>query len=201
LKLRKYETLIIARPELNPDQIKELVSRLEQKIADNGGKLIEVSDWGLRKLAYPIRIRGEKFFYGHYFLLVYAGNGQVIKELEDYMKLIDETFRFQTVKLADKVEALEEEVIWREELVPEVRLREDGEGLEVVEPPRERRIPKEQMVQISTAPKLAEEKKEEAPAPEEQPPEEQPEPEEASASPEPDAESAPSQPEPEEEKE
>ena len=171
MKLRKYETLIICRPELSSEQFKELVNRLKEKIESTQGKLLEVCDWGLRKLAYPIKRRGEKFFYGHYFLLTYAGNGQVVKELEDFMKLIDETFRFQTVKLADKVEAISEEIIWREQVVPEVRLREDGEGLEVYEPPRERKVPREKMFKVTIAPSTApsekekiEEKAEEAPS-------------------------------------
>jgi len=146
LKLRKYETLVIARPEFEKDRIKDLVSRLKERIERNGGQLLEVSDWGVRRLCYPIRLRGEKFFYGYYFLMTFLGNLKGINEIENYMKLIDDTIRFQTVRLSDTAEKIElAEPIWREQIVPEVKLREDGEGMEVVEPSRERKISREEM--------------------------------------------------------
>lgn len=119
---------------------------------------MEVVDWGLRRLAYSIRLRGEKFFYGRYLLLVYAGNGKVVKELEDYMKLIDDTFRFNSYVVSEEAPALEQaEPIWREEVIPEVRLRDDGEGLEVVEPSRQRKLSKEEMYRPKIAQKAPEE--------------------------------------------
>ena len=158
MKTRKYETLLIARPEFEKDQIKDLVKRLDERIVRNQGKLMEVVDWGLRRLAYPIRLRGEKFFYGRYILLVYAGNGKVVKEMEDYMKLIDDTFRFNSYMISDEVAPLEQaEPIWREEVIPEIRLRDDGEGLEVVEPSRQRKLSKEEMYRPRVAEKVVKE--------------------------------------------
>jgi small subunit ribosomal protein S6 len=146
LKTRKYETVLIARPEFEKEQIQELVKRLSERIERNQGKLMEVVDWGLRKLAYPIRLRGEKFFYGRYVALVYAGNGKVVKELEDYMKLIDDTYRFSSFVASEEVTPMEQpEPIWREEIVPEIKLRDDGEGLEVIEPSRLRKLSKDEM--------------------------------------------------------
>jgi small subunit ribosomal protein S6 len=165
LKNRKYETLLCARPEYEKDQLKELVTRLSERIERNQGKLVEVVDWGLRKLAYPIRLRGEKFFYGRYLLLVYAGNGKVVKELEDYMKLIEDTFRFNTYVVSEEVPALEQaEPIWREEVIPEVRLRDDGEGLEVIEASRTRKLSKDEMYRPKLAQKAPEEGVPAAPA-------------------------------------
>ena len=158
MKTRKYETLLIARPEFEKDQIKDLVKRLDERIVRNQGKLMEVVDWGLRRLAYPIRLRGEKFFYGRYILLVYAGNGKVVKEMEDYMKLIDDTFRFNSYMISEEVAPLEQaEPIWRDEVIPEIRLRDDGEGLEVVEPSRQRKLSKEEMYRPRVAEKVAKE--------------------------------------------
>ena len=146
MKTRKYETLLIARPEFEKEQLQDLVKRLQERIERNQGRLLEVSDWGLRKLAYPIRLRGEKFYYGRYLLLTYAGNGKAVKELEDYMKLIDDTFRFNSYMVSEEVTPIEQaEPVWREELVPEIRLRDDGEGLEVVEPSKQRKVTREEM--------------------------------------------------------
>lgn len=165
MKTRKYETMIIARPEFEKDQIKELVSRLKERIERNGGQLQEVVDWGVRRLAYPIRVRGAKFFYGNYFLLVYAGDGKSINELESYMKLIDEVVRFQTVMVSEEVEKVEiAEPVWREQLVAELRGREDEEGIELIEPSRQRKLSKEEMYRSKPVEKVAEESAAEKPA-------------------------------------
>lgn len=174
MKNGKYETLLIARPDLEKEQIKELVKRLKERIERREGKLFQVDDWGLRKLAYPIRSRGEKFYYGNYLLLSYLGNGGTVKELEDYLKLIDETFRFQTEQVGrgeitallprnEEGEEMElKEPIWREVVVPEIKLREDGEGLEVVEPSRDRKLSREQLYRSRITEKPSKEKIEEA---------------------------------------
>jgi len=173
LKSGKYETLLIARPDLEKEQIKELVHRLKERMERQAGRLIEVADWGLRKLAYPIRSSGEKFYYGNYLLLVYLGNGRTVKELENYLKLIDESFRYQTEQVGtgeitallprnEEGEVMElKEPIWREVVVPEMRTREDGEGLEVVEPSRDRKLPREQLYRSRIAEKPGREKIEE----------------------------------------
>jgi len=156
LKTRKYETVVIARPEFNQDQIKDLAARLKERIERNQGQLLEVVDWGVRKLAYPIRLRGEKFYYGYYFLLIFSGNGAGINELESYMKLIDEVVRFQTVRIADTAEKVElAEPVWREQVVPELKVREEGEGLETVEPSRQRKLSREEMYRPRVAEKPA----------------------------------------------
>jgi len=156
LKTRKYETVVIARPEFNQDQIKDLAARLKERIERNQGQLLEVVDWGVRKLAYPIRLRGEKFYYGYYFLLIYSGNGAGINEMESYMKLIDEVVRFQTVRIADTAEKVElAEPVWREQVVPELKVREEGEGLETVEPSRQRKLSREEMYRPRVAEKPA----------------------------------------------
>lgn len=156
MKTRKYETLLIARPEFEKEQIEDLVKRLSERIERNQGKLLEVSDWGLRKLAYPIRLRGEKFFYGRYLLLVYGGTGRAVKELEDYMKLIDDTFRFNSYVVSEEAPTMDQaEPVWREEVVPELRLRDDGEGLEVIEPSKQRKLSKEDLYRPKAAEKPA----------------------------------------------
>lgn len=158
MKTRKYETIFIARPEYEKEQLEGLVQRLSDRIERGQGKLMEVSDWGLRRLAYPIRIRGEKFFYGRYLLLIYSGTGQTVKELEDHMKLIDDTFRFNSYLISEEVAAIEQpEPVWREEVVPEIKLRDDGEGLEVVEPSRLRKLSKEEMYRPRAAEKMVKE--------------------------------------------
>lgn len=102
--MNKYETLFIAKPSLTDDQVEAVVTRLTDRIGRSDGKVAAIDYWGIRRLAYPILYRGERFRRGYYVLLTYAGGGQTVEEVERNIKIIDDTFRYMTVKLADKID-------------------------------------------------------------------------------------------------
>lgn len=61
---RKYEVLLLIKPELNKDELKELISQVEEKL---GGKIKSKEEWGIRELAYKID-KDTKAFYVHYYI-------------------------------------------------------------------------------------------------------------------------------------
>ncbi|MDD4532605.1 MAG: 30S ribosomal protein S6 [Bacilli bacterium] len=63
--LKKYEIMYILKPELDAEGVKAESASLQKIIVDNGGKVIDVNEWGLRTLAYPIK----KEVKGYYFVL------------------------------------------------------------------------------------------------------------------------------------
>ena len=52
--VRNYETLLLLSPELGEENRKELIDGLLAIIEREQGKLVEVDDWGVRTLAYPV---------------------------------------------------------------------------------------------------------------------------------------------------
>jgi small subunit ribosomal protein S6 len=60
----RYETLILANPEITSDEIKSLEENIERIVKKNGGELKSFERWGKYRLAYPV----EKHEYGVYFL-------------------------------------------------------------------------------------------------------------------------------------
>lgn len=96
--MRQFETLLLLSPELSVDTRETLLNGLVGIIEREGGKVIEVDQWGMRDLAYPVR----KQMRGYYVRLVYAAPNQLIAELERNIRLNDNIFKFLTVKLADK---------------------------------------------------------------------------------------------------
>lgn len=66
----RYETLLLAIPEITADESSALESHIEKTIKDNGGSLISLDRWGKYRLAYPI----EKNEYGVYFLVRFETN-------------------------------------------------------------------------------------------------------------------------------
>lgn len=93
--MRKYETIYIVQPDLTEDAIKALTEKVNEVIASQSGSCVRLEDWGMRKLAYPIKKQAR----GRYFYLNFDGTPALIFELERRLRLDDRILRYQSVKL------------------------------------------------------------------------------------------------------
>lgn len=94
--MRKYETVIISDPDLQDQARTDLLDKVRNIIARENGILLDVDDWGSKKLAYEI----NKKLRGHYFCLTYGGTGELVKELERILKLSDDVMKYMTILLS-----------------------------------------------------------------------------------------------------
>jgi small subunit ribosomal protein S6 len=94
--MRKYETVIISDPDLQDQARTDLLDKVRNIIARENGILLDVDDWGSKKLAYEI----NKKLRGHYFCLTYGGTGDLVKELERILKLSDDVMKYMTILLS-----------------------------------------------------------------------------------------------------
>jgi small subunit ribosomal protein S6 len=92
--LRTYEVAFIAAPNTADDDLSKLNSQIEQIVADRGGKITKVDNWGRRKLAYRI----GKFDEGVYTFVHVEGSGKEISELERRLRVTDFVIRYLTVR-------------------------------------------------------------------------------------------------------
>lgn len=97
--MRKFETLLLLLPELSADNREGIINALTAIIEREKGIMVEVDNWGMRDLAYPVR----KLMRGYYVRLVYNAPAELIAELERIVRITDGIFKFVTVKLADEV--------------------------------------------------------------------------------------------------
>ncbi len=107
MRVRRYETVFVLRPDLEEQELRDTVSRFEQVLTRQAGTLIKREDWGIRKLAYDVK----RFSKGYYVILDYIGPTTLVSELERNMKINEKVMKFLTVKKADKIdmEAIEKE--------------------------------------------------------------------------------------------
>ncbi len=98
MKLRYYETFYLLHPELGEEQRTESIDRFQQIIKDQGGEIVEVDPWPLRKLAYRV----EKQTQGYYVLMEYGARADSISELERNLRLDEGVMKFITVKKDDE---------------------------------------------------------------------------------------------------
>lgn len=93
--LNQYESVFIATPVLSDAQLKELVTKFSNFVAENGGEVIHEEDWGLKKLAYPIQKKST----GFYHLLEFKAAPTLIEKLETQYRRDERIIRFLTFRL------------------------------------------------------------------------------------------------------
>ena len=101
--MRTYEIAFIAAPNTADDDLSKLNSQIEQIIADRGGKITKVDNWGRRKLAYRI----GKFDEGVYTFVYVEGSGQEIAEVERRLRVTDFVIRHLTVRTDEALKRAE----------------------------------------------------------------------------------------------
>jgi len=95
--LRKYENLLLLSPELSAEERQVILDNLTAIMVREGGKILEVNEWGMRDLAYAVR----KMDRGYYVLINSVMPGAAVAELERNIRITDGILKFVTVKLAD----------------------------------------------------------------------------------------------------
>ena len=91
-----YESVIIGRQDLTPNQFEELTDEFIKIIESFKGVLKKRENWGLRNLAYKIN-KNRK---GHYVLLNIDGSSDAIVEYERLMRLNEDIIRFLTIGIS-----------------------------------------------------------------------------------------------------
>ncbi|MBC7962753.1 MAG: 30S ribosomal protein S6 [Steroidobacteraceae bacterium] len=95
--MRKYETIFILQPELSEDDIKSVTTKAQDVISSYKGECFRMDDWGIRKLAYPIK----KCARGRYYYVRFDGDSALIAELERRLRLDEKVLRYQSVNITD----------------------------------------------------------------------------------------------------
>ncbi len=94
--MNHYETVFILTPVLSDEQMKEAVSDFKAVLKENGAEIVNEENWGLKKLAYPIKKKST----GFYQLLQFkAESGDVVEKLEIQYRRDDRVIRFLTMSL------------------------------------------------------------------------------------------------------
>ncbi|MFC1827565.1 30S ribosomal protein S6, partial [Thermodesulfobacteriota bacterium] len=106
--MRRYETILIVRPNIAEDEIEVVINRAGSTIEGDGGTIIRIDKWGLKKLAYLIQKESQ----GYYVYIDYAGIPASVSEIERIFRIDDKILKYLTVKLADSCdpEAIKEEL-------------------------------------------------------------------------------------------
>ena len=102
-QVRQYELVYIMSPDATEPEVAELHTQVEAIITRYQGELVKTENWGRRKLAFRIGKHRE----GTYVLEVFKGTGELTKELDRRLKVIDSVIRHLCVRVDEDLRLAE----------------------------------------------------------------------------------------------
>ena len=93
--MKNYETVFILNPVLSEDQAKDTVEKFTKVLTKAKAVIINVEQWGLKKMAYPIQNKST----GFYNLVEFAAAPETIQTLETEFRRDESVIRFLTTVL------------------------------------------------------------------------------------------------------
>ncbi len=93
--MRNYESLYIVHPEVVGDELTAVMNKFEKVLTDQQVEILKLDNWGVKKLAYPIK----KVARGNYIQVLFSAAPEVVAEYERRLRLDEQILRFLTVRL------------------------------------------------------------------------------------------------------
>ena len=100
---RQYELVYILTPEASEAQAAELHTQIEHIVQRFTGTIEKTENWGRRKLAYEIGHHRE----GTYVVETIRGSGELMKEIDRRLRVIDSVIRHLIVRVDDDLRVAE----------------------------------------------------------------------------------------------
>ena len=90
-----YEHTIIAKQDVSPSQIKQLIEKYSKIVEKLEGDVVKTENWGLLNLSYIIN-KNRK---GNYIHFKIKGKSKIISELEKNEKIDKNLLKYMTIKV------------------------------------------------------------------------------------------------------
>ena len=96
----RYETTIIVKPDLANDQMKNLISSIDQFFTENNTSIGYREDWGIKNLKFSIK----KYSKGSFKFIRFISNSDFPKKLDGFLKFNSDCLRFLITKSTNELE-------------------------------------------------------------------------------------------------
>lgn len=115
--MRRYETTVILDSDLSEEERTPVFERLSGLIPQYKGFLVNIDEWGVKKLAYEIKKKPR----GYYALIDFCGHGDLVGEIERFFRIDDRILKYMTVLVDENanVERIKEEIAEKEKKAAE----------------------------------------------------------------------------------
>lgn len=95
--MHDYELVALINPEVDEEGVSKIIDKVTQSVNGRGGSVEEVSNWGKRKLAYPLK----KFMEAGYVVARFKLMPKSVKEVEKEVGSFGDILRYLVVKVGD----------------------------------------------------------------------------------------------------
>src|SRR5258706_16422939 len=95
---RQYELVYILPPDSTEAQVAEVQTQIEEVVSRLHGQIASTDNWGRKRLAYEIARHKE----GFYVLQTINGSGELMKELDRRLKVMDIVIRHMVVRVDEE---------------------------------------------------------------------------------------------------
>jgi small subunit ribosomal protein S6 len=102
-QVRQYELVYILPPDTTEEQAAELHQQIESVVARMNGQIEKSEHWGRRRMAYEIAHQKE----GVYVLEVINGSGDLMRELDRRLRVLDQVMRHMIVRVDQEKRVVE----------------------------------------------------------------------------------------------
>jgi small subunit ribosomal protein S6 len=100
---RQYELVYIIPPDSTEQQVAEVHDQVAAVVSRLSGTIERTDNWGRRKLAYEIGPHKE----GVYVLEVINGSGELMKEIDRRLKVLDQVVRHLIVRVDEEKKVID----------------------------------------------------------------------------------------------
>ena len=97
--LREYEITSIFNAQLTDEEKRKIQEKYEDILLANGGEMVKKSDWGVKKLTFPMK--GQ--YRGHYVHYDLTSNAANLAEAERLMRIDDNVLRYLSIRVGDNI--------------------------------------------------------------------------------------------------
>ncbi|MFH1784499.1 MAG: 30S ribosomal protein S6 [bacterium] len=93
--MKSYETIVIFNPKLAVEEVDQTVSKIENIITSNGGKVTAVNKWGVKKTEHSTKGHQE----GFYVHITFDGPGELVSTLIQQYRVTVPIIKHLTTKV------------------------------------------------------------------------------------------------------
>ncbi len=92
--MNKYELAVVLSAKLEDDDRAAELEKVKDLVTRSGGTIIDVDEWGRRKLAYEIQHMKEGFYY----FIHFESNPDTPAQIESRIRIMENVIRYLCVK-------------------------------------------------------------------------------------------------------
>ena len=92
--MNKYELAVVLSAKLEDDERAAALEKVKGYITRFGGNIVDVDEWGKKRLAYEI----QKMKEGFYYFIQFEAESSAPAEIESRIRIMDNVLRYLVVK-------------------------------------------------------------------------------------------------------